>query len=328
MEAYKQLEEAWSKWAGVSNVVACSSGTAALHLALESLGLPLGSEVIVPDLTMIACARAVTLAGLVPVFVDCGADLLIDPNLIEDAVTDQTRAIMAVHTYGRRCDMASISDVARKFDLCVIEDLAEAHGVKVDPHTDAACWSFYKNKIVCGEEGGAVAFCCEDAADAARSLRCLGFTTAHDFLHRPRGHNYRLANCLAEKVLASLTHADAYIKMRREVEAIYDEACPIEWRMPRRDAPWVYDFRVPDMAGGIQDRLVQILRANGFQARHCFKPMTQQPEYSRSRRIEGERLGARLAREVIYLAIDHDATERWSVGAAFQTVRDITAFLM
>src|SRR5262249_3891926 len=158
------------------------------------------SHVLVPDFTMIACARAVTLAGLKPVFVDCDSSLLVDLDCVESFYANRlpyvpTPVVIAVHIYGRRVDMdklhASVEGAA-----WVVEDLAEAHGIRPHPDTKAACWSFYKNKLVAGEEGGAVWFEDTERAEKARMLRCQGFTESHDFYHIPRGHNYRLANCL------------------------------------------------------------------------------------------------------------------------------------
>jgi len=146
MEAFEELEERLSAWSGCQNVVACSSGTAALHLAFEALQLPIGSQVIMPEFTMVACARAATMAGLRPVFVDCGEDLLMDVEKIEDYVSDLTSAILMVHVYGRVCDMERIRWIAARHNLSIIEDLAEAHGVRPDYHTRAACWSFYRNR--------------------------------------------------------------------------------------------------------------------------------------------------------------------------------------
>lgn len=323
-EPYQRLEVEFGRWARVSNVVGCSSGTAALHLALEALRLPPGSEVIVPTYTMIACARAVTLAGLVPVFVDCGDDLLLDPALLARALSHETRAIMAVHVYGRRCDMDAIAELAGTAGLAVVEDLAEAHGVAPHPATDAACWSFFRNKIVAGEEGGAVAFRDAHHAHLARQLRCLGFTDAHDYQHTPRGHNYRLSNAHARLVLESLAVADANVFRRRQVEAAYERWCPREWRMPGRDAVWVYDVRVPGMTRPQQDSAVAALKSAGVQARHGFKPMSEQEEYRECRKIGGEN-AAQLSREVLYLPVVPGSTTEAMARHAFSVLRDSLA---
>src|SRR5262245_38100583 len=246
MLPHERLEMEWARWNNLEDtVVACSSGTAALHLALETLRLPPGSGVIVPDYTMIACARAVVLAGLTPLFVDVKPDLTIDPVSIMEAVdcNQWVRAVMPVHLYGRRCDMKEIHAVAQQYKLHVIEDLAEAHGVRPHPLSYAACWSFYKNKIVHGDEGGAVWFGGEGTI-LARSLRCLGFTDAHDFSHIPRGHNYRLSDTHAHLILDCIPRANNDLQFRRRVESWYNTYCPAECRMPPRDVVWVYDLRI------------------------------------------------------------------------------------
>ncbi|MCK9570792.1 DegT/DnrJ/EryC1/StrS family aminotransferase, partial [Candidatus Pacearchaeota archaeon] len=186
MEPYQELEFRFGEWIGNPNTVACSSGTAALHLALEALQLPIHSCVMVPEFTMVACARAVTMAGLHPIFIDCGDDLLLDTKVMQSKTVRHQSAIMPVHIYGRRCSMKAIIDHAKTNNLAVVEDMAEIHGVNPHPESDAACWSFYKNKIVHGEEGGMVAFKEAKHADKARQLRSLGFTQAHDFAHIPR----------------------------------------------------------------------------------------------------------------------------------------------
>jgi len=299
MEPFQELEVEIAGWTGLykpEQVVACSSGTAALHLALEALQLPRGSEVIVPDFTMIACARAVSLAGLTPVFVDCRDDLLMDDGLsLGIATIEPYSAFMAVHVYGRRVDMDWIHSTA---GVChpVIEDLAEAHGVAPHPDTDAACWSFYRNKIIAGEEGGAVAFRDPNHARLARQLRSLGFTDAHDFQHVPRGHNYRMSNAHAALILEKFrywpdqnTHQyELDVEERREIEVVYDRLCPDEWRMPPRQAPWVYDVRLPDRGDTSCNPdwirgIVRQLNSKGIAARCAFWPLHLQEEYQECR---------------------------------------------
>lgn len=302
MEPYQELEDAFAQWIGRDRTlcVACSSGTAALHLALESLPLPRGSTVAVPDYTMVACARAVTLAGMTPTFVNCREDLLIDARQIPEA-----KAAMPVHVYGRRCDMEAVHHWAQKTSSLVLEDMAEIHGVLPHPKTHAACWSFYKNKIVGGEEGGMVAFRHANWAGKARRLRTLGFTPRHDFAHEPRGHNYRLANALAELILESLHDYEENVVRRRMVEQWYDERVPEEWQMPWRDAPWVYDLRVPGMTRAQQYAIVSRMNEAGIDARMGFLPMTAQQEY----RGETGPAALRAADEVMYLPIWPDMAE-------------------
>ncbi len=323
MEPYQLLEREFAEWNGLdpAGMVACSSGTAALHLALEAFQLPWGSEVLVPDYTMIACPRAVTMAGLIPRFVDCGKDLLMDDgDPMGDATVEPYSVGMFVHVYGRRCDMDWISSAV---GTChpVIEDLAEAHGIRPHDTTDAACWSFYKNKIVAGEEGGAVWFRDPKHAVFARQLRSLGFTDAHDYTHIPRGHNYRLANTLADLIRSSLRRAPVNIPTRRIIESWYDQHCPEEWRMPKRDAVWVYDFRVKGMLGGTQHQVVHALQAAGIAARFGFVPMSWQKEYGRP--MPKPHFAAQVASEVIYLPVTPFVTREEDCERAFEIVKQV-----
>lgn len=310
MRPHEQLEVEFGRWTGNPNMVACSSGTAALHLALECLQLPPGSEVIVPEFTMVACARAVTLAGLKPVFVDVGDDLLMDTSKLIDALSSDTRAVMPVHIYGRGCNVSEIFYWARDNGLLVVEDCAEYHGGRKHPsgadYADVSCWSFYRNKIVAGEEGGALAFCngLDDKVDLARSLRSMGFTDQHNFLHVSRGCNYRMSDSHANLILKSLAQADENLVKRRQVETWYDARIPHEWWMPKRDVVWVYDVRV---RGIDVDQVVSRLNAAGVAARCGFKPMSQQKEYWNQGYSKTN--AYRLSREVFYLPVDPAMTE-------------------
>lgn len=365
MQPFEQLESEWAKFNDLdpAGMVACSSGTAALHLALEALQLPLGSEVLVPDFSMIACPRAVTLAGLTPVFVDCDDTLNMDLSCYRRALLpDNVRATMLVHVYGRRVSWMNVfngagcrADEIDKQPHFLIEDLAEAHGVRPHPHTDAACWSFYKNKIVAGEEGGTVYFRDPKHAALARQLRSLGFTDAHDFWHVPRGHNYRMSNLHAEAILgesdtpwfmnslhryhdltATILHRDILrlgnASLRREIEGWYDKHCPNEWRMPPRDAVWVYDLRIPRRdswnpdAYKRQDRVVRALNDAGIAARHSFKPCHLQEEYKGCRFVfsGGPGIGSLEGSvEVMYLPVLPGRTTEEDCRLAMQIIRDV-----
>jgi dTDP-4-amino-4,6-dideoxygalactose transaminase len=337
MQPYEQLEEEFAQWAGCPHMVVCNSGTSALHLALETLGVPAGSEVLVPDFTMIACARAVTLAGLKPVFVDCDDYGLMDYKLVDRAIYGSTEeecrsnnvvGIMAVHVYGRRCNMDSIAYSARHANCFVVEDLAEAHGVEPHKDTSAACWSFYKNKVVAGEEGGAVAFHHRFLANKARSLRTLGFTEDHDFTHIPRGHNYRLANSLAKLILNSLRSYRENMVVRNAIKDTYDKLCPKEWLLPHRHVPWVYDLRIPGLTKEQQDKIVLKLQVAGIPARHAFKPLSSQEEYRDCRLVTGKVHKAEiLSRETIYLPIEpmvmHQSTVEHYMKSLLEVVRAV-----
>lgn len=325
MEPYQELEAALGEWVDRKGMtVVCSSGTAALHLALEAMRLPPGSKILIPNFTMVACARAAVLAGLEPVFVDPWEDLLLDVNLAYKACNTIAgiKAIMPVHVYGRRCDMDSIHDLAKEFDLRVVEDLAEAHGIDPDRRTDAACWSYYKNKIVAGEEGGSVAFRDADKAELAKQLRSLGFTPAHDFHHIPRGHNYRLANALAVPILESLSNLTFNSSRRRSAERIFEEACPADWRQPTRNVVWVYDIRIPGLSGSEQDRIVAALNKAGIPARHGFKPLAEQAEFKGCTTMSNGRIDS-ISCEVLYFAVSSPSAAKIAAPKAFEVIKRI-----
>ena len=334
MEAFQRFEQEWSKWAGVENVVGCSSGTASLHLALEALQLPPKSKVLIPDYTMIACARAVTLAGHIPVFVDVTNEGLIDPASVEHychmlSSSDRLKAVMAVHVYGRPCNMPAIHDIAGKYDLKVIEDLAEAHCTHPHPNTHASCWSFYKNKVVFGEEGGAVAFRHDltHERDLAVQLRSLGFTKDHNYTHILRGHNYRLSNLHAEEILNNLTNVDGWIKIRREQEAVYDKRRPdgISVLPSSRETPWVYDILIPGMTTDQQRHIVQKLWDYSIVARYGFWPMSRQQEYTETQKVDHGSNAIRLAREVIYLPLGQSTRNdiRYIVRVVYEVIDSV-----
>ena len=300
MEAYKDLEHKFGNWCGISqqNVVACASGSAALHLAIESLDLAPG-KILIPEFTMISCARAATLTGVIPEFVDCNDRCLLDLRRITPNSTHT--AIMPVHIYGRRCDMDAVVICAKQQGLTIVEDMAEIHGVQPHPETDAACWSFYRNKIIHGEEGGIVAFKNSEHAARARELRSCGFTDAHNFLHRPRGMNYRMSNLHASAILESLAEVETNLTARRIIEGWYNQDIPNEWRMPPRDVCWVYDLRIPGMTEKTQDRVVRLLNDAEIPVRHAFKPMSRQPEYlGKYKHLNAHR----LSQEVVYFPVN------------------------
>ncbi len=317
---HQELEFQLARWLQCEpeQVVACSSGTAALHLALESLGLNGRSEVIVPDFTMIAVPRAVTLSNLVTVAVDCDHTFNMDQYLLQMALQrPSVEGMVAVHTYGRRFDLDAFHLLNPDSKIKIVEDMAELHGVRPHRLSDAACWSFYKNKVIHGEEGGAVYFKDRSHADLARSLRCLGFTQSHDYTHIPRGHNYRLADSLAAQILRSLSTLEHSLSFRRRLEALYDRYCPTEWSLPRRDSVWVYDLQVPGMTRDTQDRVVQSLRNCMVHVRHGFKPVHTQPEYKGGLSVlQGH--SEIVSREVLYFEVDPDRTTEDTVRASME----------
>ncbi|AXG81917.1 DegT/DnrJ/EryC1/StrS family aminotransferase [Streptomyces paludis] len=271
----RRFEEEFAQYNGVAHGVACSSGTAALTLALRALGIGPGDEVIVPEMTFIASAWAVTYTGATPVFVDCRDDLNIDPDLIEEKITPRTRAIMPVHVNGRRCAMDRIMDIAFEYNLRVVEDFAEAHGIK--PVGDVACYSLFANKIITSGEGG---ICLTDDARLARQMSHLGsmaFTKDRSYLHKTIGYNFRMTALQGAVALAQAERIDEILDVRKEIGHRYDEGLAgIDGitLMPARDVLWMYDLLATD-----RDALMEFLKDDGIETRYFFQPMSKQPMY-------------------------------------------------
>ena len=298
MQAFELLEKKFGDWIERENCGAVSSGTSALHIACEvyrATYLPgqasCFTNVKIPEFTMVACPRAVAMAGLIPWFEDCDDSLLMIPTEGED----QFSLIMAVHIYGRKLDLSPYQNSP------VIEDLAEGHGIAPNPRSFAACWSFYKNTIVRGEEGGIICFRDKEAADLARQLRSLGFDSNHNYSHIPRGVNARMSNLHAEPILDSLSRAKENLEIRAAQSAKYDALLPDEWRMPERDVHWVHDIRIRGLSSPVQDLIVKECRRRGVEARHGFKPMSSQKEFSH---WKPELNARKLSQEVIYLPLN------------------------
>jgi len=217
-----EFEEKFAEWNGSKYATVTGSGTTALHLALAALGLPPGSEVIMPSLTMIASANACNYLGLKPVFADIEPDTwCVNPEKIEEVITPDTKAIMPVHIYGHPCDMGRIMEIAWDHDLMVVEDCAEAHGAtwkkkKVGTFGDMNAYSFYANKIITTGEGGIITTDDRELDDKAKWLRAHAFGKhGKHYWHDTVGYGYRMSGMQAALGTSQLSRIDYYINKRR-----------------------------------------------------------------------------------------------------------------
>jgi dTDP-4-amino-4,6-dideoxygalactose transaminase len=220
------FEQNFASFVGTRYCVGVESGTAALAFALEGLGIGAGDEVIVPANTYIASALAVSAVGARPVLVDCDANYLIDPSLLDGAVTPRTKAIMPVHLYGQAVPMDAILEVARRRGLYVIEDAAQAHGARWNGRCagsfgDVGCFSFYPGKNL-GAYGDGGAIVTNDAAldDRLRLMRDFGQRKKYE--HLIKGGNCRLDSIQAAVLDVKLRHLGAWNDARRRHAAAYD----------------------------------------------------------------------------------------------------------
>ena len=240
------FEKAFAEYCGTKYCVGVGNGLDALMLVLKALGISEGDEIIVPSNTYIATALAVTYVGATPVFVEPDIRTFdINPSLIEDAITEKTKAIMPVHLYGQACDMDPIMEIAKKHNLKVVEDCAQAHGAtykgkKVGSFGDAAGFSFYpgKNLGALGDAGAAVT----NDKELADKIRALGnYGSDYKYHHIYKGNNSRLDEMQAAFLAAKLPHLEKMNVERRRIADMYTKGI----KNPKVITPFVRDECVP-----------------------------------------------------------------------------------
>jgi perosamine synthetase len=309
-----RFEALFAEKMGARYGIACMNGTVALHLALATLGLEPGDEVIIPAFTMIATANAVTYLNAAPVLVDSEmATWNMDPEQIEAKITPRTRAISVVHTYGHPVDMDAVNDIAARHGLFVLEDAAEAHGAvykgrPVGSLGDAACFSFYGNKIITTGEGGMITTNREDVARLAWNLRDHAFSTDRHFWHKFVGFNYRMTNLQAAIGLAQTEQLETFVAARRAHAAQYTRllkeipgiVTPPEaaWA---RNVYWMYGILLDKEFGLSRDELRARLARRGIETRTFFIPMHCQPIYFDQYRGQRYPVAEDLCRRGLYL---------------------------
>lgn len=309
-----RFEQAFARRAGCEFGIACANGTVALHLALATLGIGPGDEVIIPTFTMIATANAVSYTGATPVLIDAEAETWnLDVTQLAARITPRTKAIIVVHTYGHPVEMDAVLAIARQHNLPVLEDAAEAHGAEyrgqlVGSLGDAATFSFYANKIITTGEGGMVTTNDARLAATARQLRDHAFSTARHFWHEYRGFNYRMSNLQAAVGLAQTERLPQLIAKRRQTARRYAELLHDVpgLRLPRerpevQSVFWMYGLLVEEAFGCSRDELRQWLAAHGVETRTFFIPIHLQPIYFAAQREERYPVAEALCQRGLYL---------------------------
>ena len=286
----KIFEKEFASYCGVKHGVCVSSGTAALHLAVSTLKIGEGDEVIIPNFTMMACALSIIYTGAKPVFVDAEPKTFnIDPEKIEEKITERTKAIMPVHIYGHPCDMDKIQRIAKKHNLYIIEDAAEAHGAsykgkKVGSFGHMSAFSFYSNKIITTGEGGIVVTDDDKLAERARWLANFCFDKERRYVHEEIGFKYPFTNLQAAIGLAQLEKIEEIIRRKREISYKYNELLkdipgirtPFESK-DVRNVYWMYGILIKKEFGVERDEVKKQLFENGIDSRFFFTGMHKQP---------------------------------------------------
>ncbi|MDD2921896.1 MAG: DegT/DnrJ/EryC1/StrS family aminotransferase [Anaerolineales bacterium] len=236
-EETQNFEREFAEFIGAKHTLAVSNATAALHLACIAAGIQTGDEVIVPSLSFVATANAVRYAGGIPIFADVESadDLVISPSSIEKSISEKTRAIMVMHYAGYACDMPAIMDIAKKYNLLVLEDSAHAIGAELDGRKLGAwgaigCFSFFSNKNMTTGEGGMLATNDDALAERLKILRSHGMTSLSWDRHKGRawtydvvdlGFNYRIDEIRAALGRTQLKKVSGFNQRRAELTNLY-----------------------------------------------------------------------------------------------------------
>ena len=317
-----EFEQKLASYCGVKYGVTTNSGTTALQLALAAFDIGEGDEVILPTFTNIATCLAVVYVGATPVLVDSEPRTWnIDVTKIEEKVTERTKAIMVVHIYGHPVDMDPVLDIAKRHNLLVFEDAAEAHGAeytgkKIGSLSDAACFSFYSNKIISTGEGGMIVTDNQEAAEKARMLKSLAFEEPR-FLHNHLGFNFRMTNIQAAIGSAQVDKLDRYCGIKREIAAFYNKGLadikgittPVEetWA---KNVYWMYSIIIEDEIGMDRNTFRKKLLDHGVDTRTFFIGMHEQPAFHKIGLFKGEKypISEDIAKKGLYLPSGVDLT--------------------
>ena len=337
----KDFEKKFSGTINRKYGIAVSSGTAALEVAAQAIGICEGDEVIMPTFTIISCAIAVTKLGAIPVLVDSNIytwNMNVDE--IEAKITARTKAIIMVHLYGLPAEVDKILELAKKYNLKIIEDAAEMHGQTYygkpcGSFGDISIFSFYPNKHITTGEGGMVVTDNEELAERCRLIRNLCFRKDVRYIHDEISDNYRFTNLQAAVGLAQLERLDEFVIKKREMGKYYTKnlknidglILPIERTEYADNIYWVYGLVLQKDIQVANKTVQKLLAEEGVASRTFFWCMHEQPVFQKKRLFQGETYSNAeyLARKGFYipsgLAISRDQMDK--VISGVQKVMDI-----
>jgi perosamine synthetase len=284
----EKFENIFAERVGRKFGVAVTSGTAALDIAIEMLDLSPGDEVIMPAFTIISCVHQVVRRGAIPVLVDCESDTWnMDTEQIENRISSRTKAILVVHIYGLPTDMAKVVEIANKYDLQIIEDSAEAHGLRINGKPCgsfglASTFSFYPNKLITTGEGGMLVTDDEEIDRRARLLRNLYFGEPR-YVHKNLGWNYRMTNLQAAIGVAQMERWDEFLQRKIAIGTRYSAQLGdiAELQLPlmsteiAQNVFWVFGVVLKNSMKA--DEMRGKLSKHGVSSRAFFCPLHLQP---------------------------------------------------
>jgi perosamine synthetase len=312
----QKFENDFSNYIGCEQGISVSNGTAALDIAIASLGIGHGDEVILPTFTIISPIMQIIRSGATPVLVDSCIDTWnMNIDQVARKITSKTKAIIAVHIYGLPVDLKPLLDLCKAHNIYLIEDAAEMHGQtyfgkKVGSFGDISTFSFYPNKHITTGEGGMILTNNPDLADRCRKLRNLAFEPDKPrFVHYELGWNYRMTNLQAALGLAQLEKIEKHISKKREIGRIYQEGLkdiegfqlPLEKTKYADNIYWVFGLVAESET--LKNETVSKLNAHKIGTRPFFWCMHEQPVFQKMGLFQGESypIAEKMARCGFYL---------------------------
>ncbi len=306
----KKFEQSFSSFLGSNHAVACSSGTAALHLALLALDVGKNDLVIVPNLTFVATANAVKYVGAEPILIDVDyKNAHLDLDLLERFLEQECylnnshcihistkkiiKAIIPVHILGHALDIIRLKKIVKKYFIKIIEDAAEAIGVKfknkyIGYYGDIGCFSFNGNKTITSGSGGMIATNSITLAKKIRHLSTQAKTSMNEFIHDQVGYNYRMSNIHSAIGLAQLEKINSYLQKKKKVADRYIKAFKniksLTWIRPITDINsswWLFTVIIKNKNISA-DQIIKKLNTNGVQARKLWKPINMLKPYKKA----------------------------------------------
>jgi UDP-2-acetamido-2-deoxy-ribo-hexuluronate aminotransferase len=325
----RDFEGKVAEYTGVSQAIGVASGTDALHLAVEALDIGEGDEVITSPFTFFATAEAIVYTGARPVFVDIELDTFnMDCSKIEEKITARTKAILPVHLFGHPCDMEKILKIARKHDLFVIEDCAQAigaavSGAKVGSFGDGGCFSFYPSKnLGAYGDGGMITVKSETLADSIRGLRNHG--SKGSYVHESVGFNSRLDEIQAGILLVKLKRLDAYNEKRRRNASLYHAALSGSVKCPSEKEGAFHVYNQYTILSGQRERIQKTLKENAVSSVVYYpRPLHLQQALSFLGHREGDfPLAEQASREVLSLPM-YPELEESSIAKVAEIIKSV-----
>ena len=287
----KKFEANFAKLTERKYGIAVSNGTAALDVAVKALDIGKGDEVILPSFTIISCVQSILNSDATPVLVDSNPDTWgLDVTQLEAKITPNTKAIMMVHIYGITVDIDPVLKLARKYNLKIIEDAAEAHGQNYygkpcGSFGDISTFSFYPNKHITTGEGGMVVCNSKTIMERCKSLRNLCFRPEERFVHYELGWNYRMTNLQAAMGVAQIENIASVVKKKRKIGLYYLDklqqlphiTLPIKNTKYCENIFWVFSILIKKDAPFTRSEFMSYLSSQKIGTRPFFWGMHEQP---------------------------------------------------